>query len=337
MTDVLLCYPEITVTVQAVVPEPRAPVRLASALLGAQPPLGVWPAYQPGPADSESTAFAALALTASTAGGADRTAMVAAAERGFAWLGQRQQADGGWPISDQVPGSTWTTAPVVLALAAAARDDERVRRGTAWLIARSGTRHSLVGRIVYWLTRGEDPARVNELDPSIPGWPWANDTFSWVEPTALGVLALRAAVARGAVQDREAAMARVSAAARLFADRKSPGGGWNYGNRRVLGQDLEPYPDTTAWALLALRPVGGDATKESIARLGTLMQDTRSPLARALAVLALRAHGEDPRAVMEPLAAQCAGQSQDIAPRDTRSRALALLALAGPARPLEAA
>lgn len=332
-----MCYPENTVTVQAVVPEPRAPVRLASDLLGAQTPSGGWPAYQPGPADSESTAFAALALTASTAGGADRTAMVAAAERGFAWLGQRQQADGGWPISDQVPGSTWTTAPVVLALAAAARDDERVRRGTAWLVTRKGTGYGLAGRLLRWVTRSEDPRQVIELDPTIPGWPWADGTFSWIEPTALAVLALRAALARGAVADAEAASHRISEAVRLFADRKSPGGGWNYGNRRVLGQDIEPYPDTTAWALLALRPVGGDATKESIARLGKLVQDTRSPLARALAVLALRAHGEDARAVMEPLAAQCAGRSADSPPRDTRSRALALLALAGPARPLEAA
>jgi hypothetical protein len=325
------------VTVQSVVSDPAAPVRLASDLLGAQTQSGGWPAFPPGPADSESTAFASLALAASAAGGADRRAMLAAAEHGLAWLRQRQQADGGWPLTDQVPGSTWTTAPVVLALAAAARDDERVRRGTTWLVSRKGTGYGLAARLLRRLTGAEDRREVIELDLNIAGWPWADGTLSWVEPTALAVLALRAALARGAVADAEAASQRIGEAVRLFADRKSPGGGWNYGNRRVLGHDMEPYPDTTAWALLALRPVGDEATKESIARLGKLMQDTRSPLARALAVLALRAHGEDARAVMEPLAAQCAGRSADSPPRDTRSRALALLALAGPPRPLEAA
>ncbi len=331
-----MCYPEITVTVREV-PNLQAAVRLVADLLGAEVQGGGWPAYPGGPANAESTAFACLALASSQAGDSGRSAMRAAAERGYAWLARRQEPDGGWPLSDQVPGSTWTTAPVVLACAAVGRDDERVRRGTAWLITRKGSGYSFAGRIVRWLTGAEDPRQVNELDISIPGWPWADQTVSWVEPTAVAVLALRAALARGAVDDRDAAMRRIGEAVRLFADRQSPGGGWNYGNRRVLGEDLEPYPDTTGWALLALRPVGPEATKESLGRLGFLVRHTRSPLARALAVLALRAHGEEARASTELLAAQCAGVSADTPPHDTRTRALSLLALAGPALPFEVA
>jgi hypothetical protein len=289
-------------------------------------------------ADTESTAFACLALASARTADNGRPATLAAADRGYAWLAQRQQVDGGWPISDQVAGSTWTTAPAVLALAAAGREHEKVRRGTAWLIARKGSGDPLAGRIVRWLTRAEDPRRLIELDPTILGWPWADGTFSWVEPTALAVLALRAALARGAVADREAAERRISDAVRLFADRKSTGGGWNSGNRRILGEDIEPYPDTTAWALLALRPVAGNAAvRESVARLGSLMRSNRSPLARALAALAQRAHGEDARAMTELLASQCAGRSADSPPHDTRTRALCLLAVAGPRLPFEVA
>ncbi|MCI0634931.1 MAG: hypothetical protein L0206_13595 [Actinobacteria bacterium] len=39
------------------------------------------------------------------------------------------------------------------------------------------------------------------------------------------------------------------------------GGGWNYDNRTVLDEDLPPYIQTTAFALLALR--GADAPLES--------------------------------------------------------------------------
>ena len=39
----------------------------------------------------------------------------------------------------------------------------------------------------------------------------------------------------------------------MLRDRETVGGGWNYGNRVVLGEDLEPYAQTTAAALVALQ------------------------------------------------------------------------------------
>jgi hypothetical protein len=136
------------------------------------------------------------------------------------------------------------------------------------------------------------------------------------------------------VTNVEAANERVSDALRWFVDRKSPGGGWNYGNRRILSQDIDPYPDTTAWALLAVHGLAGpDVAKDSLARLHTLMRANASALPRALAVLAYRAHGEDSEAITNLLASQCAGTSADTPPGDTRTRALALLALDGPRVP----
>lgn len=314
---------------------PAASARLISDLLAAQQPDGGWPAYAGKPANTESTAFASLSLAAARSTRSQaHSAPAAAAERGFSWLAQRQEADGGWPLSDQVPGSTWTTAPAVLALALFRRNEEQVRRGTASLAARQGTGDPLIARFVRWVRRAEDPREVIELDPGIPGWPWVDGTFSWVEPTALATLALRAALARGTVADVKTVNGRLRDAARWFLDRMSPGGGWNYGNRRVLGQDVEPYPDTTAWALLALRGAAdAEVTRTSLARLDALMGKNRSALPRALAALAARAHGQNSEAMTDLLASQCAGHSEDTPPGDTRTRALALLALDGPVLP----
>ena len=46
---------------------------------------------------------------------------------------------------------------------------------------------------------------------------------------------------------------RIDEAERLLIDRSCLGGGWNYGNSNMLGQELEPYVPTTAVALLAMQ------------------------------------------------------------------------------------
>jgi hypothetical protein len=118
----------------------------------------------------------------------------------------------------------------------------------------------------------------------------------------------------------------------MLADRMVPGGGWNYGNSRVFGENLKAYPDTTAWVLLALgnSPRVASQAAASLRALDTLMTQNDSPLARSLAVLAYRAHGRDAAELRGALAGQLLGPD---APTDTRSRALAVLALAGPAFP----
>ena len=92
----------------------------------------------------------------------------------------------------------------------------------------------------------EPDLAVVKQDSRLQAWPWTGGTFSWVEPTAWCVLALKKA--RGAAVD-----ARLAEAEALLADRACVGGGWNYGNSQVLLQDLRPYVPTTALALLALQ------------------------------------------------------------------------------------
>jgi hypothetical protein len=87
-------------------------------------------------------------------------------------------------------------------------------------------------------------------DNRLQGWPWIDQTFNWVEPTAWCLLALKNArrVRADARSD-----ARIDQANRLLADRCCAVGGWNYGNSNVFGKDLHSYVPTTAVALLALQ------------------------------------------------------------------------------------
>jgi hypothetical protein len=76
----------------------------------------------------------------------------------------------------------------------------------------------------------------------------------------------------------------------MLLERRCRDGGWNYGNRRVLGTDLPSYPETTALALLGL---SRNPTRDLSAPLALALhqwQTTRSPLARAWLAVSLRSH-----------------------------------------------
>jgi len=68
-------------------------------------------------------------------------------------------------------------------------------------------------------------------------------------------------------------------------------GGWNYGSRAVMGEDLPSYPETTALGLLGLQ--GNARVAKSIETAEAMARDRRSPLARAWLRIALRLHGVD--------------------------------------------
>jgi hypothetical protein len=81
----------------------------------------------------------------------------------------------------------------------------------------------------------------------------------------------------------------------MIIDRTCPGGGWNYGNKKVLGVDMEPYPDSTAAALLALGALRDDSdeTRRSMAALDTMLEQTHSGLTFSLSILCYREWGRD--------------------------------------------
>ena len=122
-------------------------------------------------------------------------------------------------------------------------------------------------------------------DESVHGWAWTEGTFGWVEPTARGILALRllrpdaAAIADGVG---------------MLRDRESVGGGWNYGNRVVFGEELPPYAQTTAAALVALQGLDAELEARGLATLRRLWREERDGgLSLATATAALRLHGDD--------------------------------------------
>lgn len=80
----------------------------------------------------------------------------------------------------------------------------------------------------------------------------------------------------------------------MMLDRRSPDGGWNYGNRRVLRTDLPSYPETTAVALLGLQ---GSLLMEdrngAVAAAEKHLLETKSRLAKAWLTISLRNYGRD--------------------------------------------
>jgi hypothetical protein len=87
-------------------------------------------------------------------------------------------------------------------------------------------------------------------DNSLVGWPWTEDAFGWIEPTAWCTLALKK---HGLRQGPPGSQERLEQAERLLFDRQCAGGGWNYGNSEVLGRKLHAYVPSTALVLLALQ------------------------------------------------------------------------------------
>jgi hypothetical protein len=134
-----------------------------------------------------------------------------------------------------------------------------------------------------------EPSTVNRQDNSLQGWSWVADTFSWVEPTACCLFALKS-YARRTGEPVDAS--RVEVAERLLRDRMCVDGGWNYGNSNMLGSELHAYVPTTALVLLALQDRASAAWVQlSLEWLARHALTEQSTLALALATLALDVHG----------------------------------------------
>jgi hypothetical protein len=135
-------------------------------------------------------------------------------------------------------------------------------------------------------------------DNSLQGWSWTDATFSWVEPTCWGILALKKARSSGAADP--AAPARIVEAEKLLIDRRCQPGGWNFGNASVMGQDLRPYVPTTALGLLAMQDRRQeDAVVRGLGTLENIWRDEISALALGLSLVCLKVYGrpaEEPHA-----------------------------------------
>jgi hypothetical protein len=134
------------------------------------------------------------------------------------------------------------------------------------------------------------PSAVQRQDGRLQGWSWIQRTFSWAEPTAWAVLALKKCRARGIVTT--GADTRIGDGEAVLRDRVCVAGGWNYGNSNAFEKDLPAYVPTTAIALLALQDRGDEAfVRRSLNYLEEHVTSHLSTRALALSTLALRRYG----------------------------------------------
>jgi hypothetical protein len=235
------------------------------ARIRAQPVLGYLPDATPA---AEPTALTALALAVH--------AQVQAATAAAQWLAEQQTASGavGVRAGESQPG--WPTSLAVVAwnVVDRRRWETSVRRAVDWLLSHRGKS----------IPRSEHFGHNSEL----VGWAYAENTHSWVEPTALAVLALAAAGRR----DEPA----LGEAVTLLLDRQLPSGGWNYGNTYVLGQLIRPHLQPTGLALLALAAAGvsGSAVAHSVDWLSAQLGPQTPVQSLAWSLLGLRAQGRLP-------------------------------------------
>jgi hypothetical protein len=219
---------------------------------------------------AESSALAGLGLLATAQGDAIEPEIHSAAD----WLADIQQADGSVGVCRHVTSPGWPTPYAVLLWAALDGYRMQRRKAVDWLFQRSGVACDRDGAIGH--------------DTTIVGWPWVDGTHSWLEPTALAILAIRCESG-----DRHV---RTDDGIRMICDRMTPTGGWNYGNSSVFGKALVAQPAPTGLALLALRTtrVPPPQAREGCRYLQRTLPRIRSPRSLSWGLLGLQAWNQRP-------------------------------------------
>ncbi len=244
----------------------------------------------------DATAWAIVALVA--AGEVQDNELI---RLGRSRLAASQLPDGRLALAADHPEVYWPTSLALLAWQHSPAHQERLSRAAHFLLSHSGT---------HWQTKdGEDLH-----DHSLRGWPWVDNTYSWIAPTALGIMALKIT----GYGDQP----RISEGQRLILARECLHGGWNYGNRFLFGAELRPMPEDTGMALNALE---GATTRPAMTRsleyLKTAVQDLRTPTALAWSLWGLGAWGERPAAAGGMLW-ECWRRQERFGTYDTTSLAL---------------
>lgn len=216
----------------------------------------------------DATAWAILALSAS---GTKKDAL----ESSRARLVSSQLSDGRVNLLPEHPDAYWPTPLAVLAWQGSPAYLEQQSRAIEFLINNTGK---------HW-PRKPDASVAH--DSNIRGWPWIANTHSWVEPTALSLIALQTAGYGEHERAREAT--------RMLMDRQLSQGGWNYGNTIVFGQELRPMPENTGMALNALAGrVAEESIKVSLEYLEFQAPSLRTPLSLGWCLMGLAAWGKWP-------------------------------------------
>jgi hypothetical protein len=261
-------------------------------LLDAQNLDGGWGSVRGKRSNTESTSFALMALKC-----LERDVFLRPMTAGLSWLLQHQKDDGSWSLSDASKQSSWTTPIAVLALLSFQDQREHALRAAKWILTQEGRKPGWVASLLVWLSLVK---KMGELDPYLSGWSWTAGAFSWVEPTSYSLMALKK-LKQSLVGTN--CGERIQQGEMLIYDRMCENGGWNYGNSRVLGEALWPYPDVTAVALIALQDrAPSKANQTSLHILDKMAREAGSGMALGWGILCLTLYNEDVRELKKVLA-----------------------------------
>jgi len=278
---------------------------------------GGWGYYKGKASRIEPTCWARLALGATR----DETHVRDAA----AWLSQHQQPSG-WLVEN----SDWPINIAFNALAAFTLLAERNQ-------VADEVRNRLLAAVVASKGTAAPPSDSLRQDNSLQGWSWIDATFSWVEPTCWGLLALKKwGQTLGSdpgvrPQGLTPAPARIAEAERLLIDRSCRPGGWNFGNAMVMQQDLRAYAPTTALGLLAMQDRrSDDAVVRGLRALETLWTEEISATSLGLSLICFDVYGQP----VDHLAGRLAAHAeQAVMFGNHHGIAVALFALASVSQP----
>jgi len=263
--------------------------RLLQALIDAANPTGGWGYYRGKVSRIEPTSWALLALSEAESQDADAWRRFAAPH--VEWVTRHQHADGLLLDYPTAPPSLTANGSAVCMIAHLAKSDS--------FAASDDVLHRLLGGIVRVKGVSVNTSEGGQ-DSRLQGWPWMPDTFSWVEPTAWCLLALKKTRLLGVAGSEP----RIAEAEKLLLNRSCSVGGWNAGNATAMGQDLRPYVPTTAIGLIGMQDRRADpVVARSLAYLVGAQLSEPSALALALTAVCLRIYGLSPDDVAARLAA----------------------------------
>ena len=239
-----------------------------------------------------------------------------------------QNHDGSWGYYPEGPGFIEPTVYALLSLYK--RDDESFKNGFRWLLGQQNENGSFANidinstwpsflvyflmsvvnvevnpessSIMTWILshRGRGAAYSQDLsnkDILSLGWPWYNDTTSWIEPTSYALIALKH---RPTKDSRTIKI--IKRGEQFILARACNDGGWNVGNSMLFDTYLSSYPTSTAFALLSLQ----DHQENSIVLEGLysfteVLKQTISPYLLGLGVIVLHCFNEDYRDILKKM------------------------------------
>ena len=191
------------------------------------------------------------------------------------YLVASQHEDGRVCLDANHPEAFWPTPLALLAWQASPAHSSHYQKAIEFLLNSSGE---------HWAKQNKSPVK---HDTSLRGWPWIDQTHSWVESTSMTMIALHLAGKGNHPRLREST--------ELLLDRQLPHGGWNYGNTEVFGQELRPSPEDTGAALSALAGrIKETHVKLSLRYLVNRIQTIRSPISMGWSLLGLNAWDHTP-------------------------------------------